>query len=603
MMTGIDQSSSAQSTINRSKNRLGLLLKQYYDDPALNLGSSSSVDFFSMDRIEKLKTDQVMGKVVESLRSYKEAESELRMLLYNNCDKLLKAVHVVCDIRQGSHELADRASQLSNLMKTTTGISSLQGVSRYEELLAQQSILESIEKLSIFPEKFLRNFEISLEDRVGTYLKLRDELFDPLEKMGLLGHVSSACRRIVEEELVPQLMSDAANGASEVRGSLHAQRASRYGLLTDLFPPEHFRHLEIMQQFVELEIAGIDEKLSTIQSNCQEAVSVLTSLINLLFICTEIGEETFTSKIQDDLIPRASETIISTIGRDKMCGGVEFLKSATSAHLRIPNLSPVALNRFADSALSAWIESQFRSAARSCVTEFLPPLLAASNFGACCDVIHTRCCAVIISVRDALDEDMHAPLDMFAHMVDVYYSLVCRVNFNHPSLGDLTQFLKMVKFIVNRKTYIRTLHALDDIFEVSSEDRPDSVVTQALNRLVCVTVGEWIGHDVEKLKLAINECLVPVLDATVGGVSGPAHARPKELDMAERVHARRLELVYPAGMLGLEFGVFAVTARFLRACREANVEPSVPEFVYTLVGGQKSEFAQTLVTMAKDIVN
>jgi hypothetical protein len=433
------------------------------------------------------------------------------------------------------------------------------------------------------------------------YLKLRDELFDPLGNLGLLDQLSCVCRRIVEEELVPQLMSDAANGASEVRGSLHAQRASRYGLLTDLFPPEHARHLEVMQQFVELEIAGIDEKLSTIQSNCDEAVSVLTSLINLLFICTEIGEETFSSKIEDDLIPRASEGIISSIGRDSMCGGIEFLKSATAAHLRIPNLSRLALTRFSDAALSAWIECQFRSAARSCVSEFLPPLLAVSNFGACCDVIHTRCCAVIIGVRDALDEDIHASLDTFTKMVDLYYSLVCRGSLSEVSLVQFTQCLKMFKFIVNRKTYIRTLHALDDIFEVSSGDRPESVITQAVNRLVCVTLGEWIGHDVDKLKLAINECLVPVLDPT--GVAGPAKVRPKELDMAERIHARRLELVYPSGMMGLEFGVFALTARFLRACREAEVQSTVPELVCTLVGGKQSEYAQTITTMARDIDN
>jgi hypothetical protein len=617
---------SATSTINRSKNRLGLLLKQYYDDPSLLVGQAGTNEL-SFDRLERLKTDALMGKSVESLRSYKEAEGELRMLLYNNCDKLLKAVHVVCEIREKSHELADDASKLDTVVSDRRFVDPDSTAMQYAQLLAQKNLIDALTALKDVPTRVLRNTDLSLETRIGFFLKLKEELFDVVSrKFSLIHDLASECRSVVDNELVPVLMRDAASiGSSDVFGSLHSQRASRLGLLMDLFPQSHERHGEIMEQFVELEIAGIDEKLinePSFRVSAKDGLGRLNSLINLVFIASELRDPTLGSKIKDDLLPRASQAILASMAQDPTVS-VDLVRAATAAHLRIPNVSSSSIDRFASLAISACMQAQFRSAARTCVNEDLPSLFAASAFGPCCDVIHTQCCSAIALVKEFLtlacteeDELSHAAsasvVGELAHLVADYYQQVALTppGATEDMFVHLTKALKMMKFINNRKTVDRTVNALCDIFS-ESIDPEEGVVEKIIHRLVCL-LGEWVGDSEDRLLKAINEGLVPVLDAS-SKAAGPAiGTRPSEIDNAERVHARRLVFSSSLshGLLSLETGVYMVSATYLKAVRETAMldsrqtpATSLPDLAMKLAGGPASEYGQNLQAMARDVVD
>jgi len=596
---------SAQNTINRSKNRLGLLLKQYYDDPGLGLGGPAQDDEYSLAKLQKLRSDALMGKTVESLRSYKEAESDLRMLLYNNCDKLLKAVHVVCDIREGSRAVEQSASELDSIVNRDW-TAETQSLGPYNQLLAAQRVLDLVAELESVGEKILRESRIPVQDRIKLFLEIRETVFDKLSyRFGLIGKISRDCRTIVEEELVPRLMSEASD---DIVDSLQREaRRSRVGLLMALFPRGHPRHGEIMEHFVELEIANFDDKLRGLPAfGVQETLTNLNSLVGLLFVCQEFENKEMSDKIATDLVPRASEQIVKSVQMFGISGAsveevLEAIQTATNAHLRIPQVSEKSLSEFSKSCLKAWIKFQFRSAANACVTEDLPPLLAASAFGACCDVIHTRCCTVIAQANDAegLFEDVLA-------CVYEYYEIAAL-----PTLvGDTDVFetsvkgLKMLKFIATRHTVERTLNALADIFahEEVQVERP--VVASAMHAEVRL-MGEWVGHSAERLERAVKEGLVPVLDAPANATR--SSKRPSELDSAEMVHSRKL-LLPASGLPTIDVGVLIVGALYYRAVREAVISGEqgledraiVPEWLDKLVGGPSSESSQILNAMARD---
>ena len=597
---------SAQSTINRSsKNRLGLLLKQYYDDPALSLGSAGteSGDDYSLGRLEKLKSDALMARTVESLRSYKEAESDLRMLLYNNCDKLLKAVHVVCDIREGSREVETSAVQLEAIVSGKDDLlnTSTPGLCRYQQLLACRRVIECVESLESLCEIFIKNHDISAREKINIYLEIREQIFDSLAvRFPLIASIDTRLRSVVEGELVPLLMV----GTDDKQA-----RKSRVALLMDLFPRGHARHGEIMQQFVELEIASFDEKLRGIPlENPQETMANFNAIVSILFVCREFDDGELGVKILSDLVPQASSQIVKSIelyGNIGSCVDevLDFIQTATNAHLRIPQVSNQVLETFSRSCLEAWIDFQFKSAARACVSEDLPPLLAASAFGACCDVIHTRCCTVIALANDAISRAGDDPC--FPHVLDCvfgYYESVCQPVFSEEIFDTLVRSLKLAKFLTSRRTVDRTLNALAEIF-ASEEDVVERPVVVASAHAVIRLLGEWVGDSYERLERAVKEGLVPVLD--VCAVMRPGK-RQSELDSTEMVHSRKLLLPNPSSVFPtLDVGVLIVAALHFKALRESVLSgnprsTAVPEWIERMVGGPQSEGCQILSAMARD---
>jgi hypothetical protein len=625
-MTGPTNESSATSTLNRSsKNRLGLLLKQYYDDPALMGAPPPGEDEYSLARLEKLKTDALMGKSVESLRSYKEAESELRMLLYNNCDKLLKAVHVVCEIRQGSRDVEVWAQQLHELSKRRESVPTNPVIADYNNLLLKQKILDSLLMLEQVPT-LLVHHDHSLEERIQLYLRLREQIFEPLSpRFKLIDSIANRCRTVVETELVPLLMS----GTTATR--------ARVAVLMDLFPRGHARHGEVMEQFVELEVASFDEKLRTcaMTATPSEALGILNSVVNVLFASKEfedaglIGE-----KISQDLVPRASALVLTSLEKrafelksvDEI---LDFAQTARNGHMRIPLVSREFLKNFTTSALLAWITFQFKSAARLCIGEYLAPLLAASAFGACCDVIHTRCCTVIALANDALsrseseDEEglSSSTYQAIEGLVSQFYADVSMPaspasDDNEELFQTLIKGMKMQKFLFSRNTLDRTLNALGDIFgAASSPDKHGSgndVLVASMHNTIKL-LGEWVQDCPDRLERAVKEGLLPVLDASTLNSSGStlSKKRPSELAATEMVHARKLVLPSPGQALPtLDLGAFMVCAIYLKACRETVINGGtlsgpivdrIPEWIEKLVGGPGSDYGLTLEAMARDL--
>ncbi|TEB18269.1 hypothetical protein C9890_0430 [Perkinsus sp. BL_2016] len=573
-------STSAQSTLNRSsKNRLGLLLKQYYDDPGLSLGSGASgtdlADEYSLSRLEKLKTDSLMAKAVESLRSYKEAESDLRMLLYNNCDKLLKGVHVVSDIRQGSRDVDAWGRQLDQEAGKIRISSASARIERYNDLRRNQLLVEQ-------------------------YLKLRQDIFIPLcDRFPLVGKVYEASRTTVEQDLVPLLMIDG---------------KSRVAILMDLFPRGHEKHGEVMQQFVELEIAKFDDKLCSFHVwSFEEAVGFLKAIVETLFVCREFDEncEVFGDKISHDLLPRASALVIKSVGSIAQRPGeeaIELIQSAAGAHLRIPRVSRKFLSVFSKSAIMAWVDCQFRSAARVCSTEYLPPLLASSAFGACCDVIHTRCCTVMASIGqfiqyavDRCDDLSLTPGDLiddvsFEPQVVEYYKAVCvPCSMDEDEFELVVKYMKMNKFLHSRRTVERTLNAMADVFQqAESPTAGDHGIVGTSSHAILRLLGEWVGHDETRMEKAIKEGLIPVLDAPQRPTM-TVSKRPTELDATEMIHSRKLVLPPSPGhgLATLDVGVFMVCAFYYKAKREEvrlsketlgayRDSPIVPEWIERL---------------------
>jgi hypothetical protein len=604
-MTGM---SSAQSTLNRSsKNRLGLLLKQYYDDPALSMGSSdvaaSAAEEYSLPRLEKLKTESLIAKAVESLRSYKEAESDLRMLLHNNCDKLLKGVHVVCDIRQGSREVDESGLDLERVFSNIQ-LNESEEIQKYTTLQARQTTIDMIKQLERFPSDVLMSTTATVEQKIRLYLEIREEIFLPLSSKYLfISKIFETSRQIVEDELVPRLVSE-----NETDGK------TRVALLMDLFPRGHSKHGEVMQQYVELEIAQLDAKLSdTINRSWSfsESLTCLKSAVETLFVCREFDDANLVldEKLSSDLLPRASALVVRSVGTlNGIEETMENIQAAAAVHLRIPRLSRNFLIDFSKSAIFSWIKAQFKTAARVCVEEYLPPLLASSSFGPCCDVIHTRCCTVIAQSKEfivsAIDRSDDLGLaveiddDMFgveAIMTDVveYYEGICVTN--TVELEVLIKMLKLFKFLQTRRTLERTLNAVGDVFQVTTKHPENKVIGKASHDILKL-IGEWVGADESRLGNAIKDGggLVTVLDPIsssqklVGGLPGTSQGIPP-----------------------LDVGTFIVCAFHYKAKREEikqmkeearNVlndsnERTLPDWIERLVGGPSSEFALTLNAM------
>ena len=637
------QTTSVESgtTINRGGargNRLGLLLKQYYDAPNEFGDDESKTNEYSLVRLQKLKTEPLMARAVESLRSYKEAESELRMLLYNNCDKLLEAVQVVCDIRECSGGLVTEADQLTSVVGRVKSGASEGVMGQFQTVLARQDLINQIEQLTQLPV-WLEKADEEVDEKLKMYIRFSSELASTTSHLPVIVTVFEKSKRVVEDRLVPALMNEAALG-----GGLST---TRLNLLLELFPAGHERHSEILLQFIQFEVVGFDELLSKRAKafvskigvpTRTECLSTFNGIITALFLTQDTGVAELIEKVRDDLLPRASKSVLLSLIHSHepdatLESSCEFIQNAISAHLRIPMVSRLAVAEFTRVAILNWIEARFVAASKTCVSEDLVALLAASAYGACCDVIHTRCCTVVVDVHQFLsqaefvdDPSGFAP-DVLL-LVRRYYELVTLpVTLAGTVSGEdqfaiLLKLMKMNKFLFNRKTVDRSVKAVIDIFDQDDDDdvggtggsEIESVVPIATFQLIKL-MGGWASNDTGRLEKVIEQGLANVLDSAAtpaagGGGSGRFKSAAEELDLAEIVHSRKLWFpVQPQvdartldNLPGLELGVLIVGCLFIKSAGEAGTTTEgVLELVKKHVGAvQHSEYVQTVNAMLRD---
>ena len=356
--------SSSSNTLTRGRqNKLGLLLKQYYEDPA-GLGSDSNQ--YSLSKLEKLKTDQLMARSVESLRSYKEAESELRMLLYNNCEKLLEAVQVVCTIREGSGSIVKDASELEKVANRIENPSQDKVMMEYKEKMKQMNLLAMMERVAMFPT-YLRDSTRGVDERIRQYLLMEEKIFS---RAKIFEDIWKKSKDIVENELVPVLMQDLG-------------KTARVHLLMELFPESHPRHKEMLGSFIESEVDRYSELVARHNMSKTEALSILNGIITTLFLTRELDPMSPTctslvSRINEKLIPRSSDQILIALLRNRSMDSeniAEFIQNAISVHMRIPMVSRQGVEIFSKQAILNHIESRFSIASNVCINEDLVSLL------------------------------------------------------------------------------------------------------------------------------------------------------------------------------------------------------------------------------------
>ena len=619
-------------SIGAKNNRLGLLLKQYYDDPSgirdemNNRGGSE----FSLSKLEKLPTEPLISRAVESLRSYKEAESDLRMLLYNNCDKLLEAVQVVCSIREGSWDLGEQADDVAacaeKINSGTTMQSSAWGA-EHSACLRKQSVLALIEELLRFP-RWLRRIGGGIEAKLSRYLRVND-LF--LSKLGprypLVAKLADDCREIVDSELVPVLLNDSAQSK---QGS-----KSRLALLLDLYPAEHAKRRDVLLQFAELETAGLEEALTHknyfhAKNKDRKSLSLFNAVLNTLFLAHDLCAQELEEKLRDDLVVRASDNIKLHLVEEPedMC---ELVEEAVTAHARIPNLSRSGIAQFKKSLLIAYVEYKFRDAAKLFVSEDLPPLLAANAFSSCCDVVHTRCCTALLAVQQCLarccEDSVSDYMQEIVRVLREYYERCTLVapGSSPVDLDSLVKLLKMNKSLHTRKTVERSLNALVEIFGLEDNlpepvlAKIDGVIPHSFSRAVKL-IAELPGNSLNLLNSviqAISLVLEPAHNASTASLAARFNV-PTELADTETVHARKLifasHSTADSSLISLETGVSMILCIFLKNAREAwlggkgtvvEANPKWKEVISACaakhIGPPDSELMQPVFAMLKDV--
>ena len=575
-----ESGSSSQSTVNR-KSKLGLLFKQYYEEPSQVGGESWRKALeYSIERLKKLKTEPLMSKAVESLRSYKEAESELRMLLYNNCDKLLEAVQVVVDIRSGSNDLVARAHQLVEASEHLADRRTPdEGMAKLHAAMDQKAILEKVEAVLKFPEILqsgIQNATSPASSLLKQYLRVKSEFFALYSRrFVLVNQVADQCLKIVESQLVPVLMEEVTD------------KGGNFKLILEMYPEGHPRHAEAVGRYLEVELMHhtmvlADRRLAFISSApvaCSECLSTFNAVITTLFL----APPPTVGIIQDDLLPLASSQIRDAVRLDEKFVPNEmadFIQNATAAHSRIPGVARSFVSSFRRSCCLAYVEGRLLHAARTVVQDDLPSLLASSSFGPCCDVIHTRCCTVVVEAHAFLSavEEVGELSDFVLTILALirrYYETVLVPEWAQTwDLALLLKLVKMNKFVLNRETISRSTNSLVEIFNFNDEyEELGAVSAAAMLKLVKLT-AVFVGSDFSKLKLAIDE-LSNVLESGSSGNSAAAtigrfgrRTSTVDLQQAETVHSRKLVFPPTPEVVTIEFAVFVMACIFLRTKKE-----------------------------------
>ena len=561
------------------KSKLGLLFKQYYDDPA-QVSVDNGMSEYSIDRLRLLPSDSLMSKTVESLRMYKEAESELRMLLYNNCDKLLEAVQVVVDVRIGSGDLVDKAM---GLVQTSEGLVADRSCAKTPMSEFQRSLSEVLFLAKL--EEYVLNFPTALKTSasLGDYLCVRREIFEPYSKQfGKISHVYVECAKIIDEQVVPSLLAG-------------DRDAHTIKLLLELYPEGHSLHVEIISQYIEVEIEAFRNRPRDM--TVETAIETFSNLVSTLFLGDVFSVNG--QVIIQELLPEASGQIVRAM-RGIVTDVASLAETAGLAHLRVPGIDFQYVNDFKRACLLAWIDGCLVRAGENVILEDLPPLFKAQAFGACCDAIHTRFCAVIVEVYTCAPPEFRSCVPEIIPLVAAYYErvLLPRVC-GDVGLEWLLSVLRMNQTVRVRGTVHRSVSSLLEIFDF--DDEYEEVAHLECEGLVLMLIGDWVGTDLEKFDLAVTQLGSVFVHNEPTAVPNKRFERRRastvDLEMAETLHSRKLMFSIPTNFTA-EYANFVVACIFLRTLKEAN-ERMPKARMETLF--QDSEYMGTIAAMLSDL--
>ena len=609
--------------------RINLLLKQYY---AQSFNNAPVDNPYELAKLEKLKTDSLMSKSVESLRSYKEAESELRMLLFNNCDKLLEAVQVVVSIRSESSGLIDLSNDLSQsgdrLQLITSRRNTHPETKQLQGLIKLEKTVGMIEKILCLPD-LLKDSNRSPQDRLRVYLKVRAELFGNkfLRKYPLVDRAATDSLSVVESVIVPAIESQMDDRFDLVK------------LLLELYPESSSKRERIIVEYLGVELGkSFDfENISSVDN-----LAYLKHLLDLFFLGNELreGNEEYVKKIGIELLPKVSGAIVESlvdragdIGSDGKIGG-EFIADCIRVHMRIPGIDMKQVEEFRKHAIENCIRGKF-------LAKVPDENLMES------DVVHTQCCAVIVDVYDWLGKVVEAATELeelnmteFAapvvlNCVKEYYK---RILVPVPVVGttkvstdmdSVYRSVELIKHVHNRHMISRTLNAVRDIFELGETSGSDlyGLVTECLWQTTRRLGGD-IGSDISLLEDAVRR-VAGVLDGWMIEESESTHSgsfrarmvtamtgftirgnkqqqKLKELDMEETYHARRLSTPGPGSDVR-RGAVFVLISMFLRTVNASGgrvdkkwIEEIIDEW---FDNGDTCDMRQTIELMLKDCDN
>jgi hypothetical protein len=548
--------------------RINLLLKEYYSQSDELLQENP----YDLKKMEKLKTDALMAKSVESLRSYKEAESELRMLLFNNCDKLLDAVQVVVSIRTGSTSLIDLSNDLSQSGNRLDLITSRRNTNpetkQLQGLIKMEKTVDTIERILDLPN-FLESSELPPKDKLKTYLKLRSEVFThkSLSKYPLIDRAEIESLSVVETAIVPQLDRNFEN----------------LKLLLELYPTNSDKRERIIVDYLDNELVdGV--ALETPEEN----LDLMKHLLDLLFIGNELrAGDVYVGRIRDQLLPQTSRRIIESLSNNFSSEvivnaetGGRFFTECLRAHMRIPGVDMMQVEIVIREAIETCIRSKFVSGVS---------VPAKRHEG---DLIHTQCCAIIVDVYewltkviDGLSEWISLKLDDFAHpcirsCVDEYYRL---------SLNGVEDVLVLLKHVNNRRMYVRSVNAVYEIFDLPQDIANSDFIIDCLYSEL-KRIGATLGTDVLCLETRIGEVKDALSmwtidreesDSANGSfgsrmvsamtnsftIRGKGQQKMKELEFEEMVHTRRLNMSRLEGVDVCQEAMFYLLAFFLRTLK------------------------------------
>ena len=557
------------TTVGR-KSKLGLLFKDYYQQEIEGVDKSGILD---MDKLSKLPTRSLMAKAVESLRSFKEAESELRLLLYNNCDKLLDAVHVVVTIRAGSDALLAQSTRAGE----TKIIRTQPHYSVYAETLKELNRVERIEKFCIeYPKKLLSETICPLS-LLKEYLIIRSEFFAPLaEKYVLVKRVAAETAATVDRVVVPKLVAGNDNSSNMA-----------FAMLMELYPESHPEHQRIVGQYIELQLGQLVETIRVARSAAvspEKALATFRSVLTTWFADNASGGSAG-STILEVLLPEASAQFVSSLFNVET--SVSIIEEAATAHLRIPGLAATYLARFRRACWLRWADGLFARAASDD------------------DAMHTRACQVLVRIRNEDTVELNSA-DLVACISTYYHKcLACTPQLDGSSLiASLSLHRKMQ----SRGTIMRTLAALRELFELEEAHEDDSKLGMEIlafnDRKIVQFLASWIGSDFARLSETVSQ-IEPLLDRRGQTVDRFGHRRAStaDLELVETVHARKL--LFSSGVLTLEQAVLSLVCFFCRSMKVDADEKIIHDEIESVKSLAKtylstSEMA-TVLAMLKDL--
>ena len=588
--------------MKKNSGRINLLLKEYYAQS----DDSAKENPYDLTKMEKLRTDALIAKSVESLRAYKEAESELRMLLFNNCDKLLDAVQVVVSIRTGSTNLVDLSTHLSQSGNRLDLITSRRNTNpetkQLESLIKLEKTVCAIEQILEMP-KFLKSPTMSFDEKLKTYLRFRSKVFKSLSKYPLINRAALESLAVVESEIVPRINRTFEN----------------LKLLLELYPDQSSPNREaIISSYLETELTRIDK----IEAESPEKnLETMKHLLELLFLGYELKNgDVYVVRIRDHLLPKSSHNILQSLEKDSAKMEGDFFADFVRAHMRIPGIDMQQVDAVIRAAIEQCIRCKFESG------------VAVSDQRQEGDLVHTQCCAVIVDVYEWISKVIDCLSELLVFKSEDFANpcvLSCIKAYYRLSLAGVDDALSVIKHVNNRRMFMRSMNAARDIFDLPIDDVADpgfilDCLFEELKR-----IGACIGSDVSCLETKLKEVqdtlslwtcdrgdagaasgsfgsrMVTAMtnSFTIRG-AGKVQQKIKELEYEEMVHTRRVNIGRGSDVCReAKFFLFAFYLRTVKVKGEKCDEEKVRRLIGDEFLGEDAtlvEMRHSLELMLKD---